>query len=147
MGRTNYSAGKHQREALKAKKKREKAERRRRRREQGAADVPVASADEIQVAAHNDPVATPVERKSRSVPCRLFVGGLAWETEQATLREAFAKHGEVLEVSIIFDREGRSRGFGFVTMADNRAARTAMGALHGQELDGRRLKVSPATER
>ncbi|MGB1014670.1 MAG: RNA recognition motif domain-containing protein [Nannocystaceae bacterium] len=147
MSRTNYSAGKHQREAEKAKKKREKAERRRRKREQGAADVPVASAEEIQVAAHTEQAQPRTERKSRSVPCRLFVGGLAWETDQATLREAFAKHGDVLEASIILDREGRSRGFGFVTMADNRAARTAMAALNGSDLDGRMLKVSPATER
>ena len=72
-------------------------------------------------------------------------GGLSWDTEEDELKKAFAAHGEVLEARVILDRDGRSRGFGFVTMADIKDAKVAMQALDGSELDGRALRVSPAT--
>ncbi|KAG0497166.1 hypothetical protein HPP92_001857 [Vanilla planifolia] len=56
---------------------------------------------------------------------RLFVGGLAWATDEKTLEEAFRTFGEVIDSKIINDREtGRSRGFGFVTFANEQAMRT-----------------------
>ncbi|MCA9544251.1 MAG: RNA-binding protein, partial [Myxococcales bacterium] len=46
---------------------------------------------------------------------KLFVGGLAWATDDNSLRNAFESFGEVTEAKVILDREtGRSRGFGFV---------------------------------
>ena len=47
---------------------------------------------------------------------KVFVGGLAWETEKESLREHFDKFGEILEAVIIFDKAtGRSKGYGFVS--------------------------------
>jgi RNA recognition motif-containing protein len=76
---------------------------------------------------------------------KLYVGNLSFNTSESELEAAFAAHGEVVDVAMITDREtGRPRGFGFVTMADDNAGRAAMGALDGQELDGRALKVNEA---
>ena len=79
---------------------------------------------------------------------KLFVGGLSWNTNDDGLREAFARFGNVEEAKVITDREtGRSRGFGFVTFADEAAAKTATQELNGQALDGRTIKVTEAEER
>jgi cold-inducible RNA-binding protein len=79
---------------------------------------------------------------------KLFVGGLSWDTNDASLRSAFAACGEVTEAKVVMDREsGRSRGFGFVTMADEAGAREAVSRMDGQSIDGRAVKVSEAQER
>ncbi|KAM0350526.1 hypothetical protein ACHAPU_003007 [Fusarium lateritium] len=79
---------------------------------------------------------------------KLFVGGLAWATTDDTLREAFSQFGEVTEARVIFDRETqRSRGFGFVTFADEQAADQAITQMDEQDLDGRRIKVNKAEQR
>ncbi len=76
---------------------------------------------------------------------KLFVGGLSWGTTDDRLKEAFARFGDVTEAKIITDREtGRSRGFGFVTFADDKAADTAVAELDGRELDGRTIRVNEA---
>ena len=78
---------------------------------------------------------------------RLFVGGLAWATDDARLLEAFEQYGEVVEAKVIADREtGRSRGFGFVTFAQADDAQAAL-ELNDQELDGRAIRVDVAKER
>ena len=79
---------------------------------------------------------------------KLFIGGLAWATNDASLQEAFSNFGEVTEAKVILEREtGRSRGFGFVTFADGAAADDAVANMDGKELDGRAIKVSEAQER
>lgn len=79
---------------------------------------------------------------------KLYVGGLSWDTTDESLNNAFSTHGEVTEVAVIKDRDtGRSRGFGFVTMADQSGAKAAMSALDGTDLDGRSIKVNEAKER
>lgn len=76
---------------------------------------------------------------------KLYVGNLNFDTTEDALRTAFAEHGGVDEVAVITDRDtGRPRGFAFVTMSDDSAARSAMEALDGQDLDGRTLKVNEA---
>jgi RNA recognition motif-containing protein len=76
---------------------------------------------------------------------KLFVGSLSWGTDDETLRDAFAVHGEIVEAVVITDRDtGRSRGFGFVTFEDDEAADKAMAALNGTELDGRTIRVDVA---
>ena len=76
---------------------------------------------------------------------KLFVGSLSWNTDDRGLREAFAPFGEITEATVIADRNtGRSRGFGFVTFADDAAADKAVAALNGTELDGRTIKVDVA---
>ena len=79
---------------------------------------------------------------------KLFVGGLSWDTNDATLRAAFAACGEVTDAKVITDREtGRSRGFGFVTMSNDAGAREAVSRMDGQSIDSRTVKVSEAQER
>ena len=79
---------------------------------------------------------------------KLYVGNLNFQTQEHELRELFSRHGEVVSADVISDRDtGRSRGFGFVEMADEEAARAAESALDGQEFDGRQLKVNEAKPR
>jgi RNA recognition motif-containing protein len=78
----------------------------------------------------------------------IYVGNLSWSTTESELSEAFGAHGAVSDVAIINDREtGRSRGFGFVEMSDDNAARDAIKALDGTDLGGRTLKVNEARPR
>jgi RNA recognition motif-containing protein len=78
---------------------------------------------------------------------KIYVGNLPWRATDAQLSEMFAVHGEVTEARIITDREtGRSRGFGFVTMANNEGAQAAIRALNGSSLEGRALVVNEARE-
>lgn len=79
---------------------------------------------------------------------RLFVGGLSWNTDEAELRAAFERFGEIEDVKVITDREtGRSRGFGFVGFVDGASAKKAMEEMDGSELDGRSIRVNEAEER
>ena len=78
---------------------------------------------------------------------KLFVGGLAWATDEAGLKAAFSKYGEVVEAKVVTDRDtGRSRGFGFVTFSDAESASKAC-ELNGAELDGRELRVDIANDK
>lgn len=75
---------------------------------------------------------------------KIFVGGLPWATTEDGLREAFGGYGEITEATVILDREtGRSRGFGFVTYAEESSAQSAL-EMNGRELDGRTLRVDTA---
>lgn len=79
---------------------------------------------------------------------KLFVGGLSWDTTDASLNNAFARFGTVREAKVVTDREsGRSRGFGFVTFEDNAEADKAIDAMNGTMLDGRSLNVNEARDR
>ena len=79
---------------------------------------------------------------------RLFVGNLAFQTTEEDLRRAFEAHGSVVDAKIITDREtGRSRGFGFLTMANAQEATAAIAAMNGAMIDGRALRVNEAEER
>lgn len=78
---------------------------------------------------------------------KVFVGGLAWATDDARLNEAFSQYGEIAEAKVIVDREtGRSRGFGFVTFTNDEAADAAL-QMNGQDLDGRTIRVDRANSR
>eukprot|EP00002_Diphylleia_rotans_P007451 TRINITY_DN169_c0_g1_i6.p1 TRINITY_DN169_c0_g1~~TRINITY_DN169_c0_g1_i6.p1 ORF type:complete len:159 (-),score=20.27 TRINITY_DN169_c0_g1_i6:967-1443(-) len=79
---------------------------------------------------------------------KLFVGGLSWNTTDDSLREAFARFGDVTEARVVTDREtGRSRGFGFVSFSTADEANEARGQMHEQELDGRQIRVDSAGDR
>jgi RNA recognition motif-containing protein len=79
---------------------------------------------------------------------KIFVGNLSYSTRDEDLRAAFAAFGEVSEAVVITDRETqRSRGFGFVEMADGEAAKNAISSLNGQEIGGRAVTVSEARPR
>ncbi len=79
---------------------------------------------------------------------RLYVGGLPYQTTEHDLIELFEQVGQVSEVSVITDRDtGRSKGFGFVEMSDQQAARTAIERLNGTHLGDRTITVNEARER
>jgi len=74
----------------------------------------------------------------------MYVSNLAFQVTDEELRSMFAKYGEVTSAKVVMEREtGRSRGFGFVEMAD-KAAEEAMKDLDGTQLDGRSISVSKA---
>ncbi len=78
---------------------------------------------------------------------KIYVGNLPWRATDAQLSQLFGNHGEVIDAKIVTDREtGRSRGFGFVTMASDEAAQAAIRALNGHSLEGRSLVVNEARE-
>ncbi|XP_042064296.1 glycine-rich RNA-binding protein 4, mitochondrial-like [Salvia splendens] len=84
----------------------------------------------------------------RLMSTKLFIGGLSYQTDDQSLRDAFSSFGEVDSVRIIVDRDtGRSRGFGFVNFTCEEAANSAISAMDGQELNGRNIRVSQATEK
>jgi len=75
----------------------------------------------------------------------IYVGNISFDATEESVKELFAEYGEVTRVSMIMDREtGRPRGFGFVEMADDQAAQSAIEALNGKELAGRSLTVNEA---
>src|SRR6516162_9968799 len=76
----------------------------------------------------------------------LYVGNLPFTTTDDELRQVFSQYGTVTKVQVVSDREtGRSRGFGFVEMADG--ADEAIAALGGAMYQGRALTVNEARPR
>lgn len=76
---------------------------------------------------------------------KLYVGGLSYDTTDASLQAAFAPAGTVTSATVITDRmSGRSKGFGFVEMSTEEEARKAIEMLNGKELDGRTITVNEA---
>jgi RNA recognition motif-containing protein len=79
---------------------------------------------------------------------KLYVGNLSYNTTQSRLEQVFSDAGEVVEATVIMDREtGRSKGFGFVEMADEAGAAAAIERFNGTDLDGRTIKVAEASPR
>jgi RNA recognition motif-containing protein len=76
---------------------------------------------------------------------KLFVGNLSFSTEESTLQDLFAQAGPVESVRVMRDQAtGRSRGFGFVEMGSEDAARAAIEKFNETEVDGRRVAVNEA---
>uniref|UniRef100_A0A2N9IMA5 RRM domain-containing protein n=1 Tax=Fagus sylvatica TaxID=28930 RepID=A0A2N9IMA5_FAGSY len=79
---------------------------------------------------------------------RIYVGNLPWQVDDARLEQVFSEHGKVVNARVVYDREtGRSRGFGFVTMASETELNDAIAALDGQSLEGRAMRVNVAEDR
>ena len=75
---------------------------------------------------------------------KIYVGNLPWSVGDAELNELFAEFGAVESATVVTDREsGRSRGFGFVEMAQS-DAQQAIAKLNGQTVDSRELRVNEA---
>lgn len=75
----------------------------------------------------------------------LYVGNLPHSTTEAELRNLFEAHGAVEKITLVTDRDtGRSRGFGFVEMANASEADKAIAALNGTDLGGRTLTINEA---
>jgi cold-inducible RNA-binding protein len=76
---------------------------------------------------------------------KVFVGGLAWGTTSEGLKAAFEPCGSIVEAKVVTDRDtGRSRGFGFVTFADDAGFRKAVETMDGATIDGRKVRVNEA---
>ena len=76
---------------------------------------------------------------------KLYVGNLPFTMSGSELEQLFAAHGTVTSAQVISDREtGRSKGFGFVEMASDSEAQSAIDALNGQQNGGRALTVNEA---
>jgi len=78
----------------------------------------------------------------------LYVGNLAYSMRDDDLNALFTDHGDVDSARVIMDRmSGRSKGFGFVEMSDEEAAKAAIEALNGTEIEGRNVVVNEARPR
>ena len=78
----------------------------------------------------------------------IYVGNLNYDTTEEDLRELFETHGSVDSAKIISDQfTGRSRGFGFVEMADREEGLKAIKEVDSKEFQGRSLKVNEARPR
>ncbi len=76
---------------------------------------------------------------------KLFVGNLPYKTTDTDLKDMFSKAGEVSEAVVIMDRErGLSKGFGFVTFANDAEADSAVEMWNGKDIEGRALTVNEA---
>jgi RNA recognition motif-containing protein len=76
---------------------------------------------------------------------KLYVGGLPYSTQEDALREYFSTAGNVTSAVIIMDKmSGRSKGFGFVEMASDEEAQSAISMFNDKEFEGRKLTVNEA---
>ena len=75
----------------------------------------------------------------------IYVGNLSFDTNEGQLKTLFEQHGAVDSAKIISDQfTGRSRGFGFVEMADREEGLRAIQELDAKDFSGRTLKVNEA---
>ena len=79
---------------------------------------------------------------------KLYVGNLSFRVSSDDLFEYFSQAGQVESANVVQDREtGRSRGFGFVEMASEDEATSAIAQFNGTEYDGRNMVVNEARPR
>jgi len=79
------------------------------------------------------------------VSTKLYVGNLPWTFTNNELSDTFKPHGNIISAKVVTDKEsGKSRGFGFVEMENDSDANSAIKALNGSELNGRKLVVAAA---
>ncbi|MFM8913858.1 MAG: RNA recognition motif domain-containing protein [Flammeovirgaceae bacterium] len=78
----------------------------------------------------------------------IYVANIPWKATEEQLKQLFAEYGEVSSAKIIMDKvTQRSRGFGFVEMADDTAGRSAINQLNGADFMGKNLVVNEARPR
>ncbi len=76
---------------------------------------------------------------------KLFVGNLPYSVTSEQLAEIFGESAEVVSANVITDRmNGRSKGFGFVELAESADLNAVIEATNGKEIDGRAITVSEA---
>ena len=79
---------------------------------------------------------------------KLYVGNLPYSVNDQKLAEMFAEFGEVVSAKVVTDYDsGRSKGFGFVEMANDTEAQSAISKLDGSDINGRSLRVNEARPR
>ena len=78
----------------------------------------------------------------------IYVGNLSWSMTDDDLSNLFTQYGSVTSAKILKDKmNGRSKGFGFVEMEDEEAAKTAIANLNETEVQGRKLIVNESQPR
>ena len=78
----------------------------------------------------------------------IYVSNLSFNVRDEDLQEYFAEYGEVTSAKVIMDKfTNKSRGFAFVEMPDDEAAKKAIAELDGASVDGRTINVSVARPR
>lgn len=82
-----------------------------------------------------------IAAEAKPVPSTLHLKNLAFTVEEEQVKKLFSEYGEVTECIICRGKDGKSKGFGFVSFAKEEEAFTAR-MLHGTELDGREIHVS-----
>jgi cold-inducible RNA-binding protein len=76
---------------------------------------------------------------------KVYVGNLPYSVDDGKLKELFSEFGEVTEATVLKDKySGRSKGFGFVTFADEESAKKAIEGMNEKDVEGRALKVDEA---
>ncbi|KAL4333398.1 hypothetical protein GQ457_07G034570 [Hibiscus cannabinus] len=80
---------------------------------------------------------------ARNSCSKLFVGGLSYDTNETVLKNAFEKHGEIIEAVRVIAHHvsGKSRGYGFVRFTSEASAIAALKEMHSQVVDGRNIRV------
>ena len=79
---------------------------------------------------------------------KLYVGNLPWSANEQSLKDMFSPFGEITEAIVIMDRyTGRSKGFGFVTFANEADAEKAIAEMAEKEIEGRKIMVNVARPR
>jgi cold-inducible RNA-binding protein len=79
---------------------------------------------------------------------KLFIAGFPYDFDDTDLKEMFELYGDVLSAKLITDRAtGKSKGFGFVEMADRTEALQTIEALHGAAIKGKKISVQQAEEK
>jgi len=75
----------------------------------------------------------------------IYVSNLSFSVQDEDLREFFVEYGEVTSAKVITDKfTGKSRGFGFVEMSDDEAAKKAIAELDQATVDNRTIRVMEA---
>jgi cold-inducible RNA-binding protein len=85
------------------------------------------------------------DQEESIVSAKVYVGNLPYGVRDNELKELFASFGEITEAVVITEKHsGRSKGFGFVTFAEDESAKKAVSEMNGKDVQGRELKVSEA---
>lgn len=108
-------------------------------------DAAVSEVAEAPAAPEAEAPAAPAEEKPAQAvyDTQIYIGNLSFETVESDLRAAFQQHGTVTKVSMPLNRETmKSRGFGFVTMANAEETATAIAAVNESEIAGRTVYAS-----
>ena len=76
---------------------------------------------------------------------KLYVGNLPYTVRDEDLQQSFGQFGAVTSAKVMMERDtGRSKGFGFVEMANDAQAQAAISGMNGQPLGGRSITVNEA---
>ena len=85
---------------------------------------------------------------TKNIPMKLFVAGLPNDFDETDLKEMFELYGEVISAKLIVDKfTQKSKGFGFIDMADKNEALQTIEALNGARMRGKKISVTQAEEK